>query len=677
MNLNFVLLSLFLFLLGFPLVFSLNRKNSKISFLGIFLQSSILSVIYITISSFSFLALGIFNKKNVILSLMFFLLFGTVFLISSKFKKSKNLKIYFKREEIIIFAISLLFLLIMPPFEIVASLDDGHLYLNGGIAIAKEGSLIFKDDIDTELSSEAAELYNSGWNYIPKYKDDFRMPRTLHFIHTWVAFLYTLGGLNLAFCLNYVFCFLSTLLFYKILHSFLKNPINTLFPSFLFLTSYIQIWFTKYPNTEIPFQFLLLSLTYFFYRYSISNNNLDHFIYLMSLALMFMTRIDGIAIFLCFYLLLLFKNYFFNSKIFLVDILSPLLLGGLYLYLFGKDYIVSNFSAPDQPWLFVLIIFLFLSFLFPVFKKIIKLDLPKIKDKLVVFLNIFLMILLLYFLFFKPKPGFRLDNIKMILDYIMPPVFIFGWLGFFEATVSAVQKLKKNSIFWIFLFLFFPLTVLFLDGVRNRLMHPWVMRRYVITLLPLVMLGFGYFWELLNKTLTKKIIMLLSIFFLSYNIIFSLNIFPYIEMDNVFSQVENIFSDFDEKDRIIYLDASYPQLAFPVRFILNKGVIMGSWKKFNNTDINPVTDEQKQIFLNIIETWAEGSKNVYLVNPNEETIKLLDNFGYKSELIKEETILIKKHLNRVYGQYTDYKADIYEKINIFSIVKKNNENLLY
>ena len=147
-------------------------------------------------------------------------------------------------------------------------------------------------------------------------------------------------------------------------------------------------------------------------------------------------------------------------------------------------------------------------------------------------------------------------------------------------------------------------------------------------------------------------------------------------MGGVFSQIERIFKNFDEEDRIIYLDASYPQFAFPVRFILGKNVIMGSRKKFDNAATDPVTEKQKRIFLDIIKIWIDD-KNIYLVNPKEETLAWLNSAGYSAGLFESESILVDDHLNRTHGKYTDSKLPIYRKINIFLLTKNNNENLLY
>ena len=165
-----------------------------------------------------------------------------------------------------------------PPYEYILGGRDPGIYVNTGFHLAREGNLTFTDPVIASIPEEDWALFFRVDKELPDWKHlRFQgyglenpssarvVPHGLHLYPTWIAtaaamyqmraglyatpFFAMLGALGLFFALNRIFGF----------------EIAAWASAFLTVFQ-IQIWFARFPNSEVVVQFLYaLALMFFFF----------------------------------------------------------------------------------------------------------------------------------------------------------------------------------------------------------------------------------------------------------------------------------------------------------------------------------------------------------------------------------------------------------------------------
>jgi hypothetical protein len=157
------------------------------------------------------------------------------------------------------------------PFENVYGGRDGGVYVNTGIHLARTGSLAAQDTFFATLpSSTQARLL---WTFpgteamgLPfKYPGFFWVeseqrivPQFVHAYPVWVAALYSLFGLRASLYVTPLLAWLSLLAIYLAARR-LFGWWAGLAAMLLLLVNPSQIWFARYANADVGFQFLFLA----------------------------------------------------------------------------------------------------------------------------------------------------------------------------------------------------------------------------------------------------------------------------------------------------------------------------------------------------------------------------------------------------------------------------------
>ncbi|MBI4320012.1 MAG: glycosyltransferase family 39 protein [Chloroflexi bacterium] len=166
-------------------------------------------------------------------------------------------------------------LLYRQPFEYILGGLDSGVYVNAGVTIARQGSVLVRDAATVGLTKdqrallfstpgapEASERRFSGF-YLLDQKSGTVASHGFHLFPVWIAILYSLGGLQLGLYATPLFGLLGVLSLY-FLGKRLFGASAGLLAAFLTSIGVAQVWFSRFPMAEALVQFLLLAGLYAF-----------------------------------------------------------------------------------------------------------------------------------------------------------------------------------------------------------------------------------------------------------------------------------------------------------------------------------------------------------------------------------------------------------------------------
>lgn len=189
--------------------------------------------------------------------------------------------------------------LFVQPFDyIIGGLDSG-VYVNTGINLAKTGSIIIHDRGIAGISSSEADLFFQPGAVFPGFTiadpaSGTVQPHGFHLFPVWIATLYSVGGIKAGLLATPLFGLLGVLGLYFVGRRLFSVPVGLL-ASFLLAISVGQIWFSRFPVSEVMVQFLLLSGCYLF---TLSVDNRSRFLGLLAGASLGMAHLVKIELIL-------------------------------------------------------------------------------------------------------------------------------------------------------------------------------------------------------------------------------------------------------------------------------------------------------------------------------------------------------------------------------------------
>lgn len=405
----------------------------------------------------------------------------------------------------------------------------------------------------------------------------------------WLAMFYSFLGL-LGFTLAngilfYSFLLAFYLLIFKFTQTHTKTNLATPFLGLLIVaTSFCFMWFTKFTLTEnmaTPLLWtgiLALTLLTGSKIENLNNKKITLAVIFLSLGLLIFTRIEGIAFFA-------------------LAILS------LFLYKNTRQYFKDNFLKIFLPlFIFILLIFiwnLFVDIYF--YKSIFKATIENIQEdsnNVSQFIN------------FSPF----LNLIKIFFLYGLFFPILFGTTG-----ILYLIKKKDYKKLLPLLIALPSLFYLFSPQITND--HPWMLRRFTFSILPLFIF---YSIILINNFNKKKNIVfgiILAIVILAFNSIPFSKYLTFTPTNNLLAETSTLSQNFSNEDLILVDQMAsgdnFEMLDQPLTSIFGKNAVYF----FNPSDLNSI-DETKyaRIYLIVPSSRIDYYKKTSLA-PNMELVK--------------------------------------------------------
>lgn len=626
------------------------KENKKVDLAETVFIQILISILISGLVGLFLAIVGIFSLFSLITILLSFSI-----AIILKFNCFIRIKSYRKNEErfqafvllgIILISIALFF----HPFESIIGGRDPGVYINSGVNIAKTGSITIQDNLIASLNPEdfdnifiREDFQETPSQYLGYYIIDANQgeisQRFFYLYPIWIAIFYSIFESPLFLYITPIVSLLSVIaIFFTVRRLFNQNV--ALLSIFLLSINYAQIWYSRYPSSEILMQLLIFSGIYFLLMFNKNKSSLFAIFSALCFAEVFFTRIEGILVLLP--IMVFSVHSWINNKItrryvaFLIIYFSL-----IPIYVFLTYNLISNYILDILNYSNYIIIISLASIV--VFILIIK-KYGKNRIKNIVYINeniwkfvlsALTIALFVYYYYLRPEffSGFQSDNLLKIMWYIPPSFSVLLIAG---GVILAIQK-KMDENLMLFLMFIFIFTIIFIDKTRISPDHPWWIRRFLALTIPSFIIFLSYFtiefnWKKHEKIIsTVKILIVLFISFSFMNL--SSQILDYQEYKGIIKQSEE-FTEFFEGDILLFgNDLLGHWFATPFRYIFDLNVLM-VWQ-VKNIDI----------YENMIENWIGNNKEVYFINPPKEIICNLSktNLEYIRSNVISFPVLIKEN----------------------------------
>jgi hypothetical protein len=388
---------------------------------------------------------------------------------------------------------------------------------------------------------------------------------------SWLAFFYSFFGVTGFIIANALLLYFFIFSFYALSRKFLNKNYTLLSLAFIF-TSFSFAWFFKFTLSENMALALAWTMIFALVEFLKRQEKLSYSLFLLSAVLLTFTRIEGIAL-LGISLFLIFKNQEarnYLKKRLLFFVIFPII---IFLFAFALNF------------------FWDLNF----YREIGKAILGTITKK---------------------ENGLDIIEKTSVLPsfYLLKIFTLYGILGFllFGAIGVIRSFFRKNYFVLTIFFVIFP-TLIYLIDANISMDQPWMLRRYVFSILPAAIfyttfLLYEWRMEMLKngrgflKTfppiIIAAVLILLNLPSFSRFVLYS-------ENKSLFAQTEKLSNNFTNED-LVLLDKNtagdgWAMLSGPMSFLFGKNTAYF----FNINDLKKI-DYTK-------------FKNVYLIVPNDES----------------------------------------------------------
>ncbi|MDD5616293.1 MAG: glycosyltransferase family 39 protein [Candidatus Methanoperedens sp.] len=500
-------------------------------------------------------------------------------------------------------------LLFFHPFPWIAGGRDPGVYVSTGVHIAKTGSILIKDPLIAQMNTsiqeilydvEPASVYgfiswanmNSKFQFPGFYITDLGTgtitPQFLHIYPVWIAIFYSIFGLLGVFYVNPVFGVMSIISLYLLGKRLFSWKVGIL-AGFILMLNFAQIWYVRYPSSEMAAQFFSIAGLVIFIQF---NKSADRYLAIISalfFGLLFLTKIEGLML------------------------LAPL---GLYFIYIGLKNKWNNSCNYFLASLFIVLIYSLFDYF--IFTK------PYIDNLLEMALNPPL--LPEYFKYSNPFTG--------LIMFSWYETYIGIFLSIAGFSLIFLKREKKEKIFLVFIALIFSVPFLLKLSISPD--HPWWARRFITLVFPLYALFTSY---ILNEIANLRKIGIYLYFSLTAILIMSLAtasypIINHFEGAGMTEGVSGLSKYFNESD-VIIMGPSFEggEISTPLYYIYDRKVILIS--RFNPIPNYGIRDlpAPENISLGIDYLLNRGY-NVYTVFPADNIYmeKLLYYLSSKNKI---------------------------------------------
>ncbi|GMR22311.1 MAG: hypothetical protein BMS9Abin37_0651 [Acidobacteriota bacterium] len=164
-----------------------------------------------------------------------------------------------------------------PPYEYILGGRDPGIYVNTGFHLAREGNLTFTDPVIASIPEEDWALFFRVDKELPDWKylrfQGYRLenpssarvaPHGLHLYPTWIATAAAMYEMKAGLYATPFFAMLGVLGLFFALNRIFGFEIAAWASAFLTVFQ-IQVWFARFPNSEVVVQFLYATALMFFF----------------------------------------------------------------------------------------------------------------------------------------------------------------------------------------------------------------------------------------------------------------------------------------------------------------------------------------------------------------------------------------------------------------------------
>lgn len=539
-----------------------------------------------------------------------------VYLIS--FNKAK---IEINHRFFLVFLLSLLSVFIFSLYtvpSIFSGRDQGALS-EAAIQLSQNHKLTFSFDAEKEffkIYGPGQALNFPGFNYTQKGELSTQFP--LGYI-SWLAIFYSIFGLNGFVVANSIAFIIFIFSFYLVARYYLRSS-SAIMAILLIITSFVFSWFFKFTLSEN----IALMLTWFgIYEFVMFTKNRHRFYLLASLfsfAMLVFTRVEALGFLTVIIAILLIRYKDWKYLVFVVVGKKILLLLGGFTLLYAFNLAIDTQS--------------YMSMLKGILSPFIALG-SGLKDYSsagsVSFFATFFYV------------------IKVLFSYAIFNFILFGIVGFIY-----LWKHKRFEILIPFLIVLPSFVYLIHPSISTD--HPWMLRRFVFSVIPVSILYSVWF---LDWFFTKR-----TYFYIFTSLMLAANLIvfmPYLAISpnkNLLPQIKTISDNFNSSDLILVdRDATgdgWSMMTGPLNFLYGKQAVYF----FNPKDLNKINLKRfDSVYFIIpndkIDFYKKGgifARLTPIKNYNIETEMLSIKTGAKQEVYGAPIMLPEPTNVSVYGK---------------------------
>lgn len=618
--------------------------------------------------------LGYFSLLNL---LVLIVIFSTVFIVRYKvkfrFKSFPKPKINYRSVTLI----AILFIavaLFFHPFEWIAGGGDPGVYVNIGVNIAKTGSIeIYDDPTFSDIPNEiVSDFYRFTLKLCPfagffyNRLSGVVSPHFYHLFPVWIATFYSIFGLLNSLYITPLFGVLGIMSVYLAGKRFFNDNVG-LIASALLCISLPQIWYSRYPTTEVMTQFLIFSALFTFVIFQRTSNPFIGVLSAMCFGESLLTRIDSVLILppiILFFGYLRFTDklkkhhFYFIVPFTLLSIhafIHAVTVSGWYTFgIIGSTTGMQVSSLleliheiGDYKVIFCIILIIIISVLMDIYSKKVMCTIREfsIHSKHVQYcFSIVIALLFIYLFFIRPlcisDVIWHGSTLNLGMSYNELNLVRLSWytstLGILLGVVGYIlliyRKPYEKTYFFLTLALLFTTILLY----EARVMPPlhWWVRRYVPVVLPSFMIAIGYTLDKIKDIKYGKLatIILLCVL-IGYSINIDTTMINHIEFEGFIDQTDSLAKHYNKDDVLIFDGGvSGNILPVPLKYIYEKNTI-----NLRHADPRLHQDYVDYVLLdNMISRWNKNGKTVFIANPQDNTAYALNYTFEPSQRITME-----------------------------------------
>lgn len=470
---------------------------------------------------------------------------------------------------IVLFFVVVLFSLFSTP-TVFSGRDQGAIS-EAAVRLAQNHTLEFS----TPASQEFFKIYGPGraLNFPGFYytKSGSLITQFPLIYIVWLASFYALFGMVGFIIANAILMYIFLLSFYLLSRMFLRTHASMLMTVFA-VTSFIFMWFMKFTlseNMALPLLWLTILSLMLFLR---GLRKMYYATFLLSVGLLFFTRIEGIA--------------------FLV-----ISIGLIIIHKESRDYIKNNLSKRLFLPLGIFIIALISTLIKDInfYREIAKTLLPELTTPQAQYLG-------------------TMKNTVMPIFYTERIFLLYGMLGFFiVGAIGILIYIWKKEIYKLVPFFIVLPTFIYFINAYITMDHPWMIRRFMFSIMPLFIFYAGLFiGQVMQKDLPgkhKKIMFLIACFIatilITTNLFASLRYITFSENKGLLEQTKSLSEKFSAND-LVLIDREttadgWDMISGPMSFLYEKNAVYF----LNNNDLAKLD--------------LKRFDKVYLIAPDKQT----------------------------------------------------------
>lgn len=636
--------------------------------------------------------IGHFSLFNLVASLL--IICG---LLGWKYKIKFNLKLFTKprleRGSLVLIIILLVAVgLFFPPYQWILGGRDPGVYVNTGVNIAKTGSIIIHDKLLADIDESArgdfyqietrpnvlSKIKYDGSQFLGYYITDKMTgevtPQFFYLWSTWIAIFYSIFGLKFGTYVTPFFVLLSILSIYFTGKTLFNKNVG-LIALILLTLNFAQVWYARYPTTEIFTQLLIFSGIFTFILFNRSLNRYLGLISALSFGEAFLTRIDSVYLIIP---ITLFFVYLWSSDKLEKDhlcFLVPFVIIGIHGIIsavsISAPYTFDTFGNAFNALLtyrshLILVATIILG-AFVILANIYKNN----KSNIVRFVQsqnltpyirystiLLIFILIFYSYFIRPTGDLKSDSYNLVkLSW-----YLSGFYGILLAGTGYVLLLYKKPYHETYFFsvIFIIYSIFYIASSQIYPDHPWWVRRYVPVVIPSTILCISYFLDWIKNlkigTIHSAVPIFLLILMSIPSIIADSVIISHKEFDGSMEDIDKLSNVFDDNSIILYKSSVVTEyVGTPLYYIYGK-------------EIRPVIISKKSI--DKMKEWISDGKIVYLINVVDDITK----YENRVQLIKFSTNWnTYSHMDwKGYYGYIFLPGNLYVQKNVYDIVVLKN-----